>query len=86
LVKEYGSVEAYNDQYAKNERRKEAKIANLIAFASALNALPERRGCAPLWGKFPSHHAKIRALMDADASRFNAKVVYELDNFNELFV
>ena len=86
LVKEYGSVEAYNDQYAKNERRKEAKIANLIKFANALNQLPERRGCAPLWGKFPSDHAKIRALMDADASRFNAKVVYELDNFNELFV
>lgn len=81
----WGSVDAYNDQYAKNERRKESNIPNLIKFAEALNQLPERAGCAPLWGKFKSSHAKIRELMDTDPSRFNARVVYELDNFEELY-
>lgn len=85
LVKKYGSIDAYNEYYAQNERRKEANIPNLIAFANALNELPERRRCAPLWGKFPNDHAKIRELMDADPSRFNAKVIYELDNFEELY-
>jgi hypothetical protein len=82
----WGSIDAYNDWYAENERRKEAKIPNLIKFAQALNELPERRRCCPLWGKFPNDHAKILELMYAEPSRFNAKVVYEIENFEELFV
>jgi hypothetical protein len=82
----WGSIDAYNDYYAKNERRKESNIPNLIKFAEALNALPERARCCPLWGKFPNDHAKILELMYAEPSRFNAKVVYEIENFEELFV
>jgi len=86
IVKKWGSVDAYNDWYSENERRKEANIPNLIKFAQALNELPERRRCAPLWGKFPSDHAKILSLMNAEPSWFNAKVIYEIENFEELFV
>lgn len=82
----WGSIDAYNDWYSANERRKEAKIANLIKYAEALNQLPERKRCAPLFGQFKSCHDTIRALMNSEPARFNAKVLFELDNFEELFV
>jgi len=81
----WGSIDKYNEWYAENERRLEATIPNLMKFAQALNELPERKRCCPLFGKFKGDHAKIRELMDADPSRFNAKVVFELDNFEELY-